>query len=182
MEVRRRRPDAKRAETRLGTMRGVLTGRHGELASERYASPLSWLRTYRLDRPVITCEDAAAAKHVPLERELKSLVLRVDFGLAVAHIRGDQRLSLRAIKDVYQAGQARLAGPDDLDALGVGPGTITPVLDAIWDLPHSIAFDLFDLSWVTTNAGELDTYVVFPPKLLLAARNVLSADIEAKRT
>jgi prolyl-tRNA editing enzyme YbaK/EbsC (Cys-tRNA(Pro) deacylase) len=132
-------------------------------------NPAEGLKRYVLSKPVISCASAAAAKGIPLGHELKSLVIEIESGLVVAHIPGDRRLSLRAVKRCLPTAQARLANLDGLDLL---PGTVHPFHALLWPLHHLVAHEVLDLGWVSTNAGELTTYVIFDPALLLRARRV----------
>ena len=127
--------------------------------------------------PVVSCESAAAAKGVALGRELKTLVLEADSGLVLAHLPGDRRLNLRAVKSCLPSRQARLAGLAALHALEIEPGTVTPFHPLLWQLPHVISRDVLELPWVTTNAGNLIEYIVFDPLLLLRARSTTVADL-----
>jgi len=141
--------------------------------------PGSWLRRFNLDRPVVSCESAAMAKGVALEHELKSLLLACDHGFVLAHVRGDQRLSLRAVKSTLALEQARLAAPSALESLGLSPGTIHPFHPNLWRLTQLITRQVLMLPWVTTNAGELTRYVRFDPVILLRARQFVIGDYEA---
>lgn len=150
-------------------------------------TPLSWLRSFQLPLPVVSCESAARAKGFPLERELKTLVIdatttqSIDPGaraLLVAHVRGDRRLSLRAVKRALGVTQARLAGNDSLDDLGVEPGTIHPFQPALWGLRHLVAREVLSLPWVTTNSGRLDGFIVFDPVILLRAECIVVDNLE----
>jgi prolyl-tRNA editing enzyme YbaK/EbsC (Cys-tRNA(Pro) deacylase) len=106
---------------------------------------------------------------VPLEHELKSLVIDTSAGLVVAHIPGDRRLALRAVKSCIPTPQAHLA---DLAALNLVPGTVHPFHERLWQLRHLVSREVFALDWVTTNAGDLTTFVIFAPTLLLSTRHV----------
>jgi prolyl-tRNA editing enzyme YbaK/EbsC (Cys-tRNA(Pro) deacylase) len=142
-----------------------------------FDNPGSWLKTFRLSHPVVSCADAADAKGVALARELKTLLLVTDQGLVLAHIRGDRRLSLRAVKRLLSVNEARLADTATLIQLGVEPGTINPFHAALWELPHIISRDVLEMSWVTSNAGSLDSYAVFAPSLLLEATHTRVGEI-----
>jgi len=132
----------------------------------------------KLDRPVISCKSAAWAKRVPLEHELKSLLVVCDGGYLVAHVRGNRRLSLRAVKNMLQVQQARLADPADLPKFGVTPGTLYPFNDALWSRLQLIDKDVLEMDWVTTNYGNRRQYVIFPPSRLLEAENHRVGDFE----
>jgi prolyl-tRNA editing enzyme YbaK/EbsC (Cys-tRNA(Pro) deacylase) len=132
-------------------------------------NPAASLRRYVLPEPVVSCASAAAAKGIPLQHELKSLVIQTDAGLVVTHIPGDRSLSLRAVKRCLSTTQARLADLSDLD---LAPGTVHPFHARLWKLHHLVSREVLGLGWVSTNAGELTTYVVFDPMMLLCARHV----------
>jgi prolyl-tRNA editing enzyme YbaK/EbsC (Cys-tRNA(Pro) deacylase) len=142
-------------------------------------NPRSWLRVFRLAEPVVSCSEAAVAKGVPLERELKSLLLECDHGRVLVHLRGDHRLSLHAVKRALAVRQARLASPSAVQALGVSPGTLHPFHPALWTTTtYLIARGLFSLPWVTTNAGHPNEYIVFDPLVLLRAPRILVGEFE----
>lgn len=131
------------------------------------------LQSYKSQTTVITCKEAALARHVPLSHELKSLILETPQGPIVVHVPGDKRVSLRAVKRAIGVKQARLASPSYLMQLGLTPGTVCAVLDPIWRLKHLISSDVLDLEYVTTNDGTLNGYFVFPPELLERAEQKL---------
>lgn len=136
---------------------------------ERWSNPGSSLTPKDLDREVISCRSAARAKRVPLERELKSLLLACDGDHVVAHVRGSRRLSLRAIKNELGVQQALLADLAVLTRFDVSPGTLYPFKDTLWAKPQLITEEVLELDWVTTNYGDRFKYVEFSPRLLLEA-------------
>jgi prolyl-tRNA editing enzyme YbaK/EbsC (Cys-tRNA(Pro) deacylase) len=128
--------------------------------------------------PVTSCAEAAEAKGVDLEHELKSLLVATDHGLSLVHIRGTRRLSLRAVKRALDARQSHLASPSELHELGVAPGTVYPFAPVLWNMRQLVTREVLSMPWVTTNAGEQDRYVVFDPRLLMQAPAVLVGDYE----
>jgi prolyl-tRNA editing enzyme YbaK/EbsC (Cys-tRNA(Pro) deacylase) len=134
-----------------------------------FDNPGPRLERLRLPQPVVSCDEAAGVKGVDLERELKSLLLTTSHGPVLVHVRGNHQLSLRAVKKALATHEARLASLSELTDLGSAPGTVHPFASALWELPQLVTQELLDLDWVTTNAGEASTYVVFGPQLLLAA-------------
>lgn len=136
------------------------------------------LRSRHLPCAVVTCESAARAKGIPRERELKSLLLESDRGYLLAHVRGSRRLSLRAVKRSLGVRHASLLDLSTLHSLGFQPGAIHPFQPTLWQMPQVITRAVFDLPWVSTNAGTLRSYVVFDPLILLHARDVILGDFE----
>jgi prolyl-tRNA editing enzyme YbaK/EbsC (Cys-tRNA(Pro) deacylase) len=135
------------------------------------------MRPAWLGRPVISCEDAAAARSVPLKNEIKTLILETSTGLIAAHLRGDNMISLRSVKDVLQTEQAKLASPGTLRDIGLSPGTVSAVLEPVWSLPNLIDRAVVALEFVTTNNRTTTGYFRFNPKVLLAAPSCTLADI-----
>lgn len=143
-----------------------------------FDEPMSWLAEFALDGPVRTCEEAAEAKGIPLERELKSLVLVTSLGIVTAHVAGDQFLSLRQVKRSLRCQEARLADGDVLNSLGVSVGTVTPFHRSIWHMRQLICYKVLQFEWVSTNSGSYDHYVVFDPLVLLRAPQVSIGQFE----
>lgn len=144
-----------------------------------FSTPSEWLRTFQLAVPVVSCSEAASAKGIPLRRELKSLLIRIDNAcLALAHVPGDRRLSMRRVKQVLHTKQARLCDAEELRSVGVEAGTVHPFHPQLWPLQQIVSQELLSLSWVSTNAGSTTKYVVFDPLVLTRAPSFLVVDIE----
>jgi len=133
---------------------------------------------HKLDHPVVTCEEAAAAKAIKLASELKSLILETSSGLVAVHLPGDGILSLRAVKDFIEAEEAYLADPETLLTLGLSPGTVSAVLDPVWSMPHLISRRIFDRDILSTNNRTKTGYFLFDPVVLTRADNVRIGDFE----
>jgi prolyl-tRNA editing enzyme YbaK/EbsC (Cys-tRNA(Pro) deacylase) len=155
-------------------------------AASGYAAPTrppgesmepTWLGT-----PVVSCREAARARGVPLKNELKSLIIDTSSGLIAAHLRGDQAISLRAVKQILESDEARLASRQTLQQLGLSPGTVSAVLDPVWSLPHLIERSVIELDFVTTNNRRTTGYFRFDPKVLLSAPSYTLADFARPQT
>jgi prolyl-tRNA editing enzyme YbaK/EbsC (Cys-tRNA(Pro) deacylase) len=136
------------------------------------------LEARRLSTPVITCEEAAQARGIPLSRELKTLLLRTSGGVVAAHLPGDGILSLRKVKARLEAAEAYLADPEDLLELELSAGTVSAVLEPVWSMPHLISRRLLSMSTVMTNNGTRNGYYEFSPALLAEAAEVIVDDFE----
>lgn len=136
------------------------------------------LRVHHLEVPVVTCEEAARARGVPLAHELKTLLLQTHHGIIAIHLPGDGILSLRKVKARLETAQAYLADPEELQQLGLTPGTVSAVLDPVWSMPHLISRRLLGMSNVTTNNGTLTGYFEFDPAVLAEAADVIVDDFE----
>lgn len=149
-----------------------------ETSTRRKAPPGLSLAPRLLPKEVITCEEAAAARGIPLANELKTLILRTHDGLVAAHLPGDGVLSLRKVKDRLETAEAYLADPEDLLEIGLSAGTVSAVLDPVWRLPHLVSRRVLDLTEVMTNNGTRTGYFAFDPALLVEAADVVVGDFE----
>jgi len=129
---------------------------------------------YSLDKYVVTCEEAASAKGIPLKNELKSLILNTSIGLYLLNIPGDSLANLRSVKMVLNVKEVYLAGENILHKLRVQAGTVTPLLEQIWELPQLLSLEVLKCEFVSTNAGVLDKYIIFSPKILMTHSNIIT--------
>jgi prolyl-tRNA editing enzyme YbaK/EbsC (Cys-tRNA(Pro) deacylase) len=121
---------------------------------------------------VISCKEAAGAKNIPLSHELKSLVLITGKGMYLLHLSGEKMADLRSVKKYLGCKQVCLASREDLKVLNVKPGTVNPFYEKLSILPQLISTELLELEFVSTNAGELNKYVIFKPNLLLSGNEI----------
>ncbi|MCD4784652.1 MAG: nucleotide-binding protein [Candidatus Eremiobacteraeota bacterium] len=136
------------------------------------------LKEYKLDKPVVTCIEAAQAKGMRLENELKTLIYKTPIGFVSLELPGDAKASLRKIKDALEVKNAYLASPEELNELGLEPGTVSTVRSPVWDLPHLVSKRLLNLDLLSTNSGNKKGFYRFPPSLLLEAETVMIGDFE----
>jgi prolyl-tRNA editing enzyme YbaK/EbsC (Cys-tRNA(Pro) deacylase) len=152
-------------------------GSSAEPASDR-AVPGKRLQVHHLEIPVVSCEEAARARGVPLAHELKTLLLQTHHGIIAVHLPGDGILSLRKVKARLETAQAYLADPEELQQLGLTPGTVSAVLDPVWSMPHLISRRLLGMPNVTTNNGTLTGFFEFDPAVMAEAADVIVDDFE----
>lgn len=136
------------------------------------------LPVYLLDHEVVSCEQAASAKNIPLANELKTIIVNTSVGIRAVHVPGNKRVFLRAVKRALACDQAFIAPPECLQTLGLKAGTVCPVLDPVWTMTHLISESVLGLGFVSTNNGTLSGYFRFPPQLLLGARRVMVGGFE----
>lgn len=176
------RGDLKEAFDAVWSMAEVVT--HGSLAEaegetrENSPEPGPTMKVYNLAEPVVSCEEAAEAKGMPLYQELKTLVLSTQKGLVALHLPGDGEASLRKVKRALEVSEACLAPPEELDRLGLQPGTVCAVKDPIWSLRHLISRRVMSMTVVSTNNGTLRGFYRFHPAVLLEADSVMLGDFE----
>jgi prolyl-tRNA editing enzyme YbaK/EbsC (Cys-tRNA(Pro) deacylase) len=144
----------------------------------RAPEPGANMKAYTLDTPVVSCEEAAAAKAIPLDNELKTLILATTRGLVALHLLGDGEASLRAVKDAIGVKQASLAAASTLADIGLQPGTVCAVKDPVWSMPHLITRRVLSKDMVSTNDGTQRGFFRFHPTVLLEADSVMIGDFE----
>jgi prolyl-tRNA editing enzyme YbaK/EbsC (Cys-tRNA(Pro) deacylase) len=137
------------------------------------------LSPHWLDREVVSCRQAAAAKNVPLKNELKTLILRTTDGLYAVNLCGDQRLSLRVVKRFLHVKEANLLSVLEMSSIGLTPGTVCPFLLPVWNMRQLLSSTLLNLEFTTTNNGTLTGYFIFQPQLLLNVPYVEVGDFES---
>jgi prolyl-tRNA editing enzyme YbaK/EbsC (Cys-tRNA(Pro) deacylase) len=148
-------------------------------ADAHFPAPGLGLEVFHVDSPVVTCEEAAAARNIPLARELKTLLLQTsDRGIVAVHLPGDGRLSLRKVRTLLETATAYLTDPDELSRLGLSPGTVCAILDPVWSMTHLISVRLLKMDMVTTNNGTLTGYFKFKPTILAQALDPIVDDFE----
>lgn len=143
-----------------------------------YSPPGKKLRAISLTRPVVSCEDAATEKCIPLENELKTLMMSSSKGIIAVHLRGNKKANLRSLKNALECDEVFLLEGKKLQEIGLSPGTVSAVLEPVWSYPHFISRSLLTLELVSTNNGTLQGYFQFSPKILLNAKTVTLGNFE----
>lgn len=72
-----------------------------------------------------------------------------------------------------------MANSDDIESLGLEPGTVSAVSSPVWEMPHLISKRLLSFDFVSTNALSKRKFVKFPPSLLMEADSVMLGEFEA---
>ena len=127
---------------------------------------------------VVTCEEAAAARDIPLANELKTLILQTPSGFVAAHLPADGELSLRAVKNELEVKNVKVADPEQIATIGLQSGTVSAVLNPVWNMPHLISKRLLSLDFVMTNNGTKMGYFKFDPVIMLNANSTIIGNFE----
>lgn len=149
-----------------------------QLVGEVDEGPAKDMKSFGLSSPVISCEEAAAAKCIPLQNELKTLILSTSIGYVALNLPGDAVADFRSVKTALEVEQACLASPDEIEVLGLSPGTVCAVKNPVWGMPFLISRRVLRLPFVSTNDGTLRGFYKFNPIRLLDARSVMLGDFE----
>lgn len=131
---------------------------------------------YQLGRDVISCNEAAYAKGIPLKNELKTLIIETNNGLCTINISGENQISLRKVKNYFNIKNAYLASMKTLVSMNLLPGAVCPFLDQLWHLPLLIDKNILNLAFTSTNNGKRNEYIIFPPEILLLAPKYIIGD------
>jgi prolyl-tRNA editing enzyme YbaK/EbsC (Cys-tRNA(Pro) deacylase) len=144
----------------------------GELSTISYSdAPGKEMIVYSLNEAVISCADAASARGIPLESELKSLILETSKGRFVVHIPGDGLVDLRRVKNFLDVKEAYVLDPELLASdYDLSPGRVSAVLEPVWSLPHLVSKRLLTLNAVYTNNKTFFGYFKFAPTILMQAK------------
>ena len=131
------------------------------------------MEIHQLETKMLTLDQAAKAKGIDLANELKTIILATSRGFVALHLRGDREPNLTEVKEFLGIAEAYPLSVDKLKEppLDLTPGTISAVLEPVWSLPHLISLSLLALDKVSTNAGTLNSYYYFEPKILLQAES-----------
>lgn len=137
------------------------------------------MKTFKLESPVISCEDAAKARGIQLVNELKSLLLETSKGRYVVHLPADGQVDLRRVKNFLNVKEAYILDPELLVAdYDLSRGRICAVLEPIWSLPHLVSKRLLSLKEIYTNNKTRIGYFKFSPNILMQAENSNLGDFE----
>ncbi|GHU73998.1 hypothetical protein FACS189413_18680 [Bacteroidia bacterium] len=136
------------------------------------------MKSYKTDCEVVSCEEAATARKVPLGNELKTLILQTPSGLVAVHLPADGELNLRAIKNTLYIKDVKIAAPEDIAKIGLVSGTVSAVLEPVWSMPHLISKRALSKSYVTTNNKTKIGYFKFDPIVLLDATSSIVGNFE----
>jgi len=145
-----------------------------------YSPPGLKMKRVKLSSPVITCVEAARAKGIPLEQELKTLILKTSNGLIALHIPGDSEASHRSVKNALEIKDERMANKDELSSIGLEAGTVSAVLSPVWEMPQLISTRVLSFEFVSTNAGNKKEFFRFAPSILMEAEYVMLGEFEKK--
>jgi len=131
---------------------------------------------HALQKPVVSCMEAAREKGIPLKNELKTLILKTCLGFIALQTPGNTKVSLRKVKNILNVTQACLASPEELELLGLETGRISAVQNPTWSMLHLVNDPLLALEYISTNNGSKKGFYLFPPTIFLKAQSVIFGD------
>jgi prolyl-tRNA editing enzyme YbaK/EbsC (Cys-tRNA(Pro) deacylase) len=124
---------------------------------------------FTLREKVVSCEQAAHAKGIPLKNELKTLVIETDDDIYLLHLLGDEKADFKQIRKLLNTKKAQLLCKEKLLTLfAVTPGTVNPFSSKLKNQPQLVSEEVLRSEFLSTNAGTLYEYVIFEPSLLFS--------------
>ncbi|MBK6346935.1 MAG: hypothetical protein IPF68_13550 [Bacteroidales bacterium] len=99
-------------------------------------------------------------------------------GFIATHLPADGEMSLRAVKNELEIKNIRVADPEQIASIGLQSGTVSAVLNPVWEMPHIISKRLLSLDYVMTNNGTKTGYFKFDPVIMLNANSTIIGNFE----
>jgi prolyl-tRNA editing enzyme YbaK/EbsC (Cys-tRNA(Pro) deacylase) len=139
------------------------------------------LKTKRTSYEVISCQEAVTAREgTSMENEMKSMVVKYDGKTAIVNVPANQKIDNGAVKKFLGTKNIQFVGGDELKDFNAKSGTVTPFNEKLGGLLNLIDKELLEKEFLTTNAGTRDSYVKFPPSVLLELSNVKVGEFAKK--
>lgn len=133
---------------------------------------MNYIRQIIKHQPVVTCKEASIARGIELKYELKTLLLKVCKYYVAVHLKGSDRLNIRAIKRFFKCKNCVFVNKSFLEKIELQTGTINP-----WNTDfchfHLICSNVFDNSVMATNNSIKNQGVFFNVFELLEKKNVI---------
>jgi len=135
-------------------------------------------RVHRQMEPTYDAESAARQRHMPLERVVKSLLVKMPGSrYCIALVQGSKKLSLHKLGSVIgQKGIAMAQRSEVARITGYQPGSVSP-LGLRKRLPIIMDTHVMDQEWVSVSGGRHEIGLTLKPSDLRKATNALVADI-----
>lgn len=125
--------------------------------------------------PVITCADAAKARKISINEELKTILLKVSHKNISVHLRGGDKINSKAIKKLFNNKSIRFLSTEELKYFDLEKGLVNP-----WNIPfceyNLISINIFEQSFMYTNNSKYNEGVKFPTKDLFYLSNIIIGD------
>ncbi len=120
---------------------------------------------------VVTCDEASLARGVPLNQELKSILLKSNEAIMAVHLCGNHRVNSKEIKRVLNSKHLRFLNGNELKYFGLKPGLVNP-----WNIDfctkNFVCKRIFENDFMTTNNGCFTEGIMLYPIQLLELRGV----------
>ncbi|MDR2084874.1 MAG: YbaK/EbsC family protein [Bacteroidales bacterium] len=125
--------------------------------------------------PVITCAEAAKARKISINEELKTILLKVSHKKISVHLRGGDKINSKAIKKLFHNKSIKFLSTEELQYFDLGKGLVNP-----WNIPfceyNLISTNVFEQNFMYTNNSKYNEGIKFLTKELFQLSNIIIGD------
>ena len=123
---------------------------------------------------VRTCQEAASARGIDINEELKTIILKIGHKRIAVHLRGGDMINSRLIQSLFRH-RSRFLSMDELKYYNLAKGLVNP-----WNIKfceyNLIATNILNYEYMYTNNSKLDEGVKFQTQILLNLPNIIIGD------
>ncbi len=132
----------------------------------------------RFGAAVTTVGEAVRATGSPPSEIVKTMIVVVDDGYAVAIVPGDRKLSYQKVARVLGSKSVRLARPDEIrSATGFDVGGVSPLSDCVRSLRTVVDSRIAEKDWVWCGGGDSHSLAYVSVRDLVRALRPVVADV-----
>ncbi|MCL2311296.1 MAG: YbaK/EbsC family protein [Firmicutes bacterium] len=121
---------------------------------------------------VVTCAEAAKARKISINEELKTILLRVSHKKISVNIRGSDKINSKAIRKLFNDKHIRFLSEEELEHFNLRKGLVNP-----WNIPfceyNLISTNVFEQSFMYTNNSKYTEGIKFLTKELFYLSNII---------
>lgn len=125
--------------------------------------------------PVMTCAEAAMARKISIDEELKTILLKVSYKIISVHLRGGERINSKTIKALFKSKHVRFLSIEELRCFNLGKGLVNP-----WNISfceyNLICTNIFEFEYMYTNNSSHNEGIRFRTQKLLYLSNIIIGD------
>jgi len=121
---------------------------------------------------VYSCQEASVARGITIEKELKTILLKICEYTVAVHLRGSDALNSKELRKFFRCKRCSFLSNSDLKKWGLNKGLINP-----WNTNfchyHLLCKKVFTNDIMATNNSKLDQGVLFDVYELLNNSNII---------
>lgn len=125
--------------------------------------------------PVVTCDEAAKARGISIDEELKTILLKVSHKNISVNLKGGDKINSKAIRKLFNDKHIRFLSEEELGYFDLKKGLVNP-----WNIPfceyNLISSNIFEQNFMYTNNSKYTEGVKFPTKELFHLSNIIIGD------
>ena len=112
--------------------------------------------------PAFNCMEGAAAREIPLENELKSILVKSKGNLFILNLRGDMKFSRKLVTKVL-GNKFRMTNSEENGMMNMRCGYINPLIFRALNISHQESFldeKVLDLEYIGTSIGTPEDGII----------------------